>query len=160
LKVPIVQIKEKAMKVTIDFKNVQEDTLTEVIIALEHARGCQIDCQQSYVLDCPDQTAAAILQTLFGGNGTQPIATNKKVEKKKLEKKPKKVKAEKKHRTDVRYEILSGPLFGKLLTGGALGGMLKAGNLAAGTALSHPERGKLIVVTNGAGIYTLQAVQA
>lgn len=65
-----------------------------------------------------------------------------------------------KRRQDVLYEILAGPKTGEKYTGASIGLMMKAGNLAAGTHLSHPERGKLIVVTNGKGLFTLQAVPA
>ena len=71
-----------------------------------------------------------------------------------------KSKPEKKHRQDIRYEIKTGKHTGRLVTGGALGLMLKAGNLAPGTLLSHPTRGELTVVTNGQGTFTLQAVPA
>lgn len=65
---------------------------------------------------------------------------------------------EKKQRQDVLYEILDGPKAGAKYRGPSIALMMKAGNLAAGTHLRHPERGNLIVVTNGKGLFTLQAV--
>jgi hypothetical protein len=68
------------------------------------------------------------------------------------------LQGEKKSRLQVLYEILDGPKTGQKYRGPSIALMMKAGNLAAGTRLSHPERGKLIVVTNGRGTFTLQAV--
>jgi len=66
-----------------------------------------------------------------------------------------------KHRLDILYEIMDGPKAGAKYRGPSIALMMKAGNLAAGTHLRHPERGNLVVVTNGAGsIHTLQAVPA
>lgn len=143
------------MRVEIDFKNVQEDTLAELCIALENAiPGCQIKSQEFYVLEVNNPKAAAILQSVFGGNSTQAAETDKKA------KKPGKEKPKRASPKLLRYTFLTDVRSGQTITGGALGRMLKAGNLVSGTCLSHPERGELIAVTNGQGTFTLQAVPA
>lgn len=80
-------------------------------------------------------------------------------EKKELMKKAP-VEIAKTRRPQLLYEILDGPKSGQEYRGPSIALMMKAGNLAAGTHLRHPERGQLVVVTNGAGTYTLQAVPA
>lgn len=122
------------MEIKIDCKKVQEDTLSEFIIALENATGCHIECQEFYILVTDDPKAGAILQTVFGGNGSQPITTVKKA---------KKLKPKKKRRQQLLYTILDGPNAGKEFMGPSLALMIKAGNLAEGTHVSHPVKGKL-----------------
>jgi hypothetical protein len=148
------------MRIEIDFKNVQEDTLAELCVALENSiPGCEIKSQEIYILETNSPKAASILHSLFSGNNTQVAETEKKEKK---EKKPKKEKSKQTIRTMnfIPYTFLDGPRSGQTITGGALGRMLKAGNLAAGARLSHPRRGELVVVTNGQGTFTLQAVPA
>jgi hypothetical protein len=131
------------MKVTIDRKNVQEDTLAEVIIALEHAvPGCAIEMQEIYNLEISNATVAAILQTLFGGNGySETVPAGKAT----------KAAREKKSRNDAQYEVMSGPFVGRQLKGAGLAKMIKTGKLYDGTKLRHPTKGNLVLIHDGQG---------
>jgi hypothetical protein len=141
---------------------ISREDLDAVVTGMEVAcGGIRIEVTEVFDLVVEDERQAVALKALFGSNGkTEKVAIKPRGTRQKKTQaadKPEK-QVEKKTRTDVLYEILNGPKAGEKYRGPSIALMMKAGNLAAGTALSHPIRGKLIVVTNGQGTWTLQAM--
>jgi hypothetical protein len=138
---------------------ISRDDLDTVVAGMEAAcGGDHILVTETFELVVQDKRQAAALEALFPSKGTIEEATIKP-----RKGKQEKIPAEKPKRKSpkyIPYTFLSGPRINDTISGGALGEILKAGNLAAGVRLSHPVRGELVVVTNREGRFTLQAVPA
>jgi hypothetical protein len=130
------------MEIKLDCKKVDEDQLTELIIALEHITGCRVEVSEVFVLQVNDPEVAAILQTVFSGDHQQPESPKDQPKKKG------KIQRAQRPRSDVRYEVLNGPYQGKHLMGTGLSKMLKAHTIPPGTNLHHPEKGDFLVMEN------------
>ncbi|MGA2504227.1 MAG: hypothetical protein ABSG01_09075 [Anaerolineales bacterium] len=139
---------------------ISREDLDCVVAGLEAAcGGKRIMVTDTFELTVEDERQAVALKALFNPNGNIENTSIKHAGGR-PKKVSKEIAPEKKHRKQILYTILDGPETGRKIRGPNLHLMLKAGNLAAGIRLSHPERGLLTVVTNGAGIFTLQAVPA
>jgi hypothetical protein len=119
------------MIIVLDREKIQEDVLSEFIIALEHATGCHVKCKEIYELQTDNPKASSVLQIVFGDNYQPPVKKVKQVEKPK--------------RNQTYYKILTGLHTEEEITGGALCHMLKSGRLELGTCLRHPIKGKFTV---------------
>jgi len=69
-------------KIVLNANNIDKTILDEFIQALENASGCRVITETVYELTCDDAKTAAILQTVFGGNGHAAIAKTKQKKRK------------------------------------------------------------------------------
>jgi hypothetical protein len=88
-----------------------------------------------------DEKSAAILQTVFGGNGTKPVVKPKAQKEKKPRKKG--------------YKVLDGEFAGQEFTGASIAKMLKTGKIRIGANLIHSRKGRFQVNMNLNGKYVL-----
>ena len=145
-------------KQTIHIKSpINRDDLDAVITGLEVAcGGIRIQVEDAFDLVVTDERQAAALEALFSGNDL----TSEKVQEVKKPKIHQQRYLFRSQRKDLLYEFLTGERVNQQTTGGALYVMLKSGKLVPGTYLSHPTKGKLLVVRNELGIFSLQSVSS
>jgi hypothetical protein len=146
-------------KKTIHIKSpISRDDLDAVITGLEVAcGGIRIEISEAFDLVVTNERQAAALEALFGGNESSLVEEGQKVKKiKQIQRKyPTEKKELKIERKCIYYTFLTGERENQQITGGALGGMLKAGKIEPGTRLSHPINGEYIVIEDGLGKYSL-----
>jgi hypothetical protein len=131
-------------KIVLDANNFDRMILDDFIQALEKATGSHVITKAVIEVTCDDPKAAAIIQTVFGGNGQVAIARQQKEKKTENTEKP----AGMKTRIDIPYKVLDGPQAGMKVKGGPLSRMIKAGSLGANTHLQHPDKGLFIITPN------------
>jgi hypothetical protein len=155
------------MQITIDSKKVELKTLTDFITAFTNAKpGFKVEMREVYMLETDNPMTAAILQTVFGGNG---LLVNKEVTKAKnlgdssrrgSRERLEAALTKKKTRVDLRYKLLTGEQAGILVTPGTVGILLKMHRLKVGDRLMHPVKGEFEVVSGEQDKLELQAVPA
>jgi hypothetical protein len=133
------------MKITLNITDEQEDSLSELVIALEKALDCKISFNRVYEAESTDTRAIAILQSCFNnGNGQETI----------------KPKTGLRKRNNSFYKVLDGPLAEKTFLGTSIAKMLRSGKLTEGTHLTHPKKGELIVHGSTPSAYLMPFVRS
>lgn len=128
-------------KIIIKQENVDDSTLDDFIQALEKATGCTIKWSTVYELEVDDPKAAAILQTVFSGNG--------EVKKKKVVKEAKTKGGKAGRVVKNKWQVLNGEHHvGEELVTQQVNKMAKSGELSAGSQLIHPKLG-MRFISNG-----------
>lgn len=137
-------------KIVLRQENVDEGTLDNFIRALEEATGCVIKWSQVYELEVDDPMAAAILETVFGGNGGKAQAKSRDLGgAKHVKSKEARAKGGKAGRVvSNKWTVLNGLHAGEVLVTQKVNKMARSGELHAGTELSHPKLG-VRFVSNG-----------
>lgn len=132
---------ETRTTINVDKKNVDESALVGFIESLEEITGCHVDIGEYYVLKVDDPKTAAIIRTVFDGNGMKPVQ-DKRHEPAKVAKKGGKSGRVVKN----KWQVLKGPAHvGEVMTTQQINRMIKIGELAEGTLLLSMKRGPMLV---------------
>jgi hypothetical protein len=128
-------------KITVRQENVDEYVLDDLIQALEKATGCKIKWSTVYEIETEDPKVAAILQTVFSGNGDAKKPEAKAAKEAKKGGKAGRVVSNK-------WTVMTGPLAGEVLVTQKVNRMAASGELHTGDQVRHPKLGDRFV-SNG-----------
>jgi hypothetical protein len=140
-----------------------DDDFEEFALAIEKITGGKAKVSTMYALEIEDPKIARCVTVFIGTlkhlkKPAPAKPAQKAKEEKKVEKGPKEWRN--KPRKQILYTFIDGERAGVEVRGPVLHLMIKQGKISDGTRLSHPKKGELMVVGNGANAHLVQVTHA